>query len=73
MSGQKFALCLSGHTHGGQVAFMGWAPLRPAGSGRFVQGFYEVPGCRLYVSRGVGTSILPIRWGAPPEIAVFDL
>lgn len=73
MSQQRFSLCLSGHTHGGQVSFGGWAPFRPMGSGRFVAGFYDVPGCRLYVSKGLGTSILPLRWGAAPEIAVFDL
>ncbi len=73
MQSQRFTLCLSGHTHGGQVAWAGWAPFRPVGSGRFVAGFYDVPGCRLYVSRGVGTSVVPVRWGAPPELAVFDL
>lgn len=73
MSDQRFALCLSGHTHGGQVTLGPWAPFRPVGSGRFVAGFYDVPGCRLYVSRGLGTSVLPLRWGPAPEIAVFDL
>jgi predicted MPP superfamily phosphohydrolase len=29
--------------------------------------------CPIYVSRGIGTSILPIRFGARPEIAVFTL
>jgi predicted MPP superfamily phosphohydrolase len=38
-----------------------------------VGGFYDVPGCRLYVSKGLGTSVMPLRWGATPEIAVFDL
>lgn len=73
MNQQRFSVCLSGHTHGGQVSFGGWAPFRPVGSGRFVAGFYDVPGCRLYVSKGLGTSVLPLRWGAAPEIAVFDL
>lgn len=70
---QRFSLCLSGHTHGGQITFAGWTPFRPVGSGHFVSGFYDVPGCRLYVSRGLGTSVLPFRWGSAPEIAVFDL
>ena len=73
METQRFDLCLSGHTHGGQVTFGGWAPFRPVGSGRYVAGFYEVPGCRLYVSRGLGTSVLPVRWGPKAEVAVFDL
>lgn len=66
-------LCLSGHTHGGQIRIGGWAPHRPVGSGRFVAGFYDVPGCRLFVSIGVGTSVLPLRLGARPEFVVFDL
>lgn len=70
---QRFSLCLAGHTHGGQLALGGWAPYTPVGSGRFVAGFYDVPGCRLFVSRGVGTSVLPIRFGAPAEVVVFYL
>lgn len=73
MGVQRFTVCLSGHTHGGQITLGGWAPFRPVGSGRFVSGFYQVPGCRLYVSRGLGTSVLPLRWGPAPEIALFDL
>ncbi len=71
-SNQHF-LCLSGHTHGGQLTIGGWAPFTPRGSGHFVAGFYEVPGCQLYVSRGVGMSIISARIGSRPEIAVFDL
>lgn len=73
METQRFTLCLSGHTHGGQVTLGGWVPFRPVGSGRFVAGFYDVPGCRLYVSKGLGTSVLPVRWGPKAEVAVFDL
>ena len=73
MGSARFDLCLAGHTHGGQVALLGWAPLKPPGSGDFTAGFYDVPGCRLYVSRGLGTSILPIRLGSVPELVVFDL
>ena len=72
-NGQRFDLCLSGHTHGGQVSFWGWAPFTPPGSGRFVAGFFDAPMCRLYVSRGLGTSVLPLRLGSKPEIAAFDL
>ena len=40
---------------------------------RFVAGFYDVPGCPLFVSRGAGTSVLPLRLGASAEVVVFDL
>lgn len=73
MTKQRFNLCMAGHTHGGQFALGAWAPLRPAGSGRFVAGFYDVTGCNLFVSRGAGTSVLPMRLGAKAEVIVFDL
>lgn len=65
-------LMLAGHTHGGQIALGGWAPVRPPGSGRYVAGWYRDAPTALYVSRGLGTSVVPVRFGAPPEIAVFD-
>jgi uncharacterized protein len=73
MANQRFSLCLAGHTHGGQLAIGGWAPFTPVGSGRFVAGFYDVPGCPLFVSRGAGTSVLPLRLGARAEVVVFEL
>ena len=69
----QFSLCLSGHTHGGQVALFGLALWTPRGSGNFTAGRYDSPMCPIYVSRGIGTSILPIRFGARPEIALFTL
>lgn len=69
----KPSLCLAGHTHGGQITLLGWPIWTPRGSGDFSTGFYETPMCLLYVSRGLGTSLLPVRLGSRPEIAVFDL
>jgi len=68
-----YTLCLAGHTHGGQVALFGRPLWRPQGSGRFIAGTYQLPGCLLHVSRGIGTSILPVRFGARPQITVFTL
>ena len=69
-----FAMMLAGHTHGGQVAPFGHALYRPQGSGRYVNGWYrDAERVPMYVSRGIGTSVVPIRLGAIPEIAVFDL
>lgn len=65
-------LILSGHTHGGQINFFGFVPFLPQGSGRFVGGWYTVGKHNLYVSKGIGTSILPIRFGARAEIAIFN-
>ncbi len=67
------------HTHGGQVKILGRAPAIPRGSGSYVEGWYqgaaEAGGqarAPLYVSRGIGTTFLPVRLGSTPEIAVFD-
>lgn len=66
-------LILSGHTHGGQVKFLGFVPFTPQGSGRYLNGLYDDYEPKLYVSKGVGTSILPIRFGARAEITIFDI
>ena len=67
------SLVLSGHTHGGQVAPFGVATILPPGSGRYVAGWYRDAGKPpLYVSRGIGTSGLPIRIGATPELVQID-
>jgi uncharacterized protein len=70
---RRYSLCLSGHTHGGQVTLFGKPLWTPPGSGDFVAGMYETPVCPLYVSRGLGTSVLPVRLGARPEMAIFSL
>ncbi len=64
-------LMLSRHTHGGQLRFAGWAPFLPQGSGPYEKGWYHGDGPDLYVSRGLGTSVVPARVGAPPEVAAF--
>jgi predicted MPP superfamily phosphohydrolase len=70
----RFTCMLSGHTHGGQVRFLGFAPILPRGSGGYVSGWYRgrsrLP---MYVSRGIGTSLIRARLGAPPEISVFEI
>jgi uncharacterized protein len=68
-----FDLVLSGHTHGGQVRFAGFAPATPPGSGRYVAGWYRGDGPAMYVSRGVGTSVVDVRFGCRPEVAFFTL
>jgi predicted MPP superfamily phosphohydrolase len=69
-----FALALAGHTHGGQLRLGPSAvPFVPRGSGRFVAGWYDLPGCAAYVSRGTGTSIVPARFTCRPELPIFRL
>ena len=63
---------LSGHTHGGQLSLFGFTPIRPNGSGRYVSGWYRDGAIAMYVSRGLGVSILPVRIGVVPEIGYFE-
>lgn len=66
------SLILSGHTHGGQIAPCGFPLITPQGSGSYVSGWYCDNGPPMYVSRGIGTSLLPLRLGSPPELVVLD-
>ena len=66
-------LILSGHTHGGQINILGKVPFLPQGCGKYLSGWYKDNFKNLYVSKGFGTSILPIRLGARAEIAVFHI
>jgi predicted MPP superfamily phosphohydrolase len=71
------ALTVAGHTHGGQV----WLPIlgRPAVGTvsrfgqRYAVGVIRENNKILFVSSGVGTSILPLRFGVPPEISLLAL
>jgi len=73
-AGQAVSLILSGHTHGGQIRlpFLGALVLPPMGQ-KYVEGWYQLGGMRLYVNRGIGTIGLPFRLDCPPEITVFTL
>ena len=67
-------LVLAGHTHGGQLRVPFVRPLwLPPMSGRFAAGWYEARGSRMYVSRGIGTSGLPVRFLCRPEVAFITV
>ena len=66
-----FNLMMAGHTHGGQINIFGFTPAIPAGSGHYVKGWYHNSGIPMYVSRGIGTSAIPLRIGSKPEVAIF--
>jgi uncharacterized protein len=74
-------LVLSGHTHGGQI---NWRLLigredrktarwlrRP--SRRLMRGLAQLGSTQLYVNRGLGTVVVPLRYGCPPEITLIEL
>lgn len=69
-------LILSGHTHGGQIRLPYIHPLYlPRFSAPFIAGLYRVTANHtpLYVNRGMGTSVLPVRLFCQPEIALLQL
>ena len=69
------ALLLAGHTHGGQVnlPFIG-RPVEPSDFGeRYVAGHVFENDHHLFVTTGIGTSILPVRFGVTPEIVLLTL
>lgn len=68
-------LFVCGHTHGGQVRipFVG-APVLPVGNREYSSGLKASPrGTPVFISRGIGWAILPVRLNCPPEIAVLEL
>ncbi|MBB4063163.1 metallophosphoesterase [Gellertiella hungarica] len=71
---ERVALTLSGHTHGGQINFFGWAPFvdNPADLAH-LYGHYRGEHGDLVVSRGIGCSAIPMRIGAWPEIVLLEL
>jgi hypothetical protein len=70
----RVSVAFAGHTHGGQVRVPFLPPLWvPPGSGTYVSGSYERNGTPLYVSRGIGTSVLPIRFACRPELPVVTV
>ena len=71
----SFALCLAGHTHGGQIRLPFLPPVVPWGAGpRFVAGWYPETGMGpAYVSRGIGTTGIPLRFNCPPELPFLRL
>lgn len=69
----RFALQLSGHTHGGQIRLPLLTRLALGENRRYRSGLFQVGETRLYVNRGIGTVGLPLRINCPPELTVLTL
>ncbi|MCS6878077.1 MAG: metallophosphoesterase [Geminicoccaceae bacterium] len=69
---EEVLLVVAGHTHGGQVRLPGIGPLVTMSTlpRRFARGLHRIGKRHLLVTSGVGTSVLPIRLGVPPEFVV---
>lgn len=64
---------LSGHTHGGQVKFRSEQSASGRPRRRLLRGLGRQGETQIYVTRGVGTVVLPIRYGCPPEVSLLEL
>jgi hypothetical protein len=76
LAARNLDLVFAGHTHGGQVV-----PVKvgdfdlsfAAFVSKYIAGFYNIGKSNMYVSRGIGTVILPIRLNCPPEVTKITL
>lgn len=70
-----YDMLLAGHTHGGQVRvpFMGMDFSASERETKYVSGLYWEGELPINVNNGLGFTLAPIRYGAPPEITVIKL
>lgn len=62
----------AGHNHGGQVTLLGYAPKLPVKAGNYLSGWYNHQKPFLYVSKGFGTTTVPLRFGARSELTLLN-
>jgi hypothetical protein len=72
---RKIDLVLSGHTHGGQVKLREPREriLFPHRRRRFSSGLHHRGETQIYITRGIGTVVVPMRYQCPPEISLIEL
>jgi predicted MPP superfamily phosphohydrolase len=71
-------LVLSGHTHGGQIRLKNERKLIPrrlkSGLYRYRPSYTDNEGdTQIYITRGIGTVVVPLRYQCPPEISILEL
>ncbi len=71
----RVGLVLSGHTHGGQIRLPGVGPVitNSKYGKHLASGLVSFGSFQLYVSRGLGTVLVPLRYQCPPEVALLTL
>lgn len=68
------ALMLAGHGHCGQVTIpLVGRPIVPLVNDRYACGLVQEDGKQMYVTGGIGTSMIPVRFLNPPEIVLITL
>lgn len=68
-------LTIAAHTHGGQVALplLGRLIVPSHYGQRYAAGLVHEDGKYLFTSTGIGTSIIPVRFGVPPEVSILEI
>lgn len=70
-------LAVAGHRHGGQfripIVNASWLDIVDIPADGWAYDHFGAPGNRLYITRGIGMSLLPLRINAPPELTFFTL
>ena len=66
----KYDIFLAGHTHGGQVVFnpFGFELTPTRFENQYYSGFYKKNNMNIFVTNGVGLTMMPLRYGAPAEV-----
>lgn len=77
-AGVFYDLALCGHTHGGQVSLFGFAPYTASLYGMYYGNLYlsgqkEEDGAQIIISNGVGTTWMPLRFGAKAQYHLITL
>ena len=67
------SLLLAGHTHCGQAVLPLYGPVVEVSSPRYRCGIIRENGRTIVVTGGLGTSVLPLRFGAPPDLWLLTL
>lgn len=69
----RVSLTIGAHTHGGQVNFPIFGrPITTSKLG-YVAGHMVERGRNIFITTGIGTSIMGVRFGVPPEIVILNL
>ncbi len=66
-------LILSGHTHGGQIKINREKENHFFKQDRRMSGLHRRHDTQIYVSRGIGTVVVPVRYQCPPEVSLLEL
>lgn len=70
-----FDLILAGHTHGGQITFLfPFYNLSPTiFETKYLRGEFDFGKTKMFVCRGLGMSLAPVRYNSTPEILLIKL